>query len=106
MAAARPPPGACFTARKSALSLRINLGGMGMDGPLSNAQTSDVEALLHPYTNAVEHRKSGPLIIETGKGVYVYDDAGKRYIEGMAGLWCAGLGFGDAELIEAAKEQL
>ncbi|WP_340107214.1 aminotransferase [Pikeienuella sp. HZG-20] len=77
-----------------------------MDGPLSNAQTRDVEALLHPYTNAVEHRKSGPLIIETGKGVYVYDDAGKRYIEGMAGLWCAGLGFGDAELIEAAKEQL
>ncbi len=80
---------------------------MAMDGgPLSNMQTRDVEALLHPYTNGVQHRKVGPHIIESGEGVYVYDDAGKRYIEGMAGLWCAGLGFGDAELIDAAREQL
>ncbi len=80
---------------------------MSMDGaPLSNTQARDVEALLHPYTNAVQHRKTGPHVIETGEGVYVYDENGKRYIEGMAGLWCAGLGFGDAELIDAAKEQL
>lgn len=80
---------------------------MSMDGaPLSNAQARDVEALLHPYTDAVQHRKTGPHVIETGEGVYVYDENGKRYIEGMAGLWCAGLGFGDAELIDAAKEQL
>ena len=78
-----------------------------MDGPtLTNMQARDVESLLHPYTNAVQLRQTGPLIIETGEGVYVYDDAGNRYLEGMAGLWCAGLGFGDAELIDAAKEQL
>jgi 4-aminobutyrate--pyruvate transaminase len=80
---------------------------MPMDGgPLTNMQTRDVEALLHPYTNAVAHRQVGPHLIERGEGVYVYDSEGKRYLEGMAGLWCAGLGFGDAELIEAAKEQL
>ncbi len=80
---------------------------MAMDGDrLTNMQTRDVEALLHPYTNAVAHRKTGPHIMEGGQGVYVFDDQGKRYIEGMAGLWCAGLGFGDAELIEAAREQL
>ena len=78
-----------------------------MDGaPLSNMQARDVEALLHPYTNAVQHRKTGPHIIESGEGVYVYDDSGKRFIEGMAGLWCAGLGFGDQELLDAAREQL
>jgi 4-aminobutyrate--pyruvate transaminase len=78
-----------------------------MDGaPLTNMQTRDVEALLHPYTNAAVHRQVGPHVIERGEGVHVYDDAGNRYIEGMAGLWCAGLGFGDAELIEAAREQL
>ena len=80
---------------------------MAMDGaPLSNMQTRDVEALLHPYTNGVMHRKVGPHVIERGEGVYVFDAEGRRLIEGMAGLWCAGLGFGDAELIEAAKEQL
>ncbi|TVQ52243.1 MAG: aminotransferase class III-fold pyridoxal phosphate-dependent enzyme, partial [Rhodobacteraceae bacterium] len=75
-------------------------------GPLTNMQARDVEALLHPYTNAVQHRQVGPHIIESGQGVYVFDDQGNRFIEGMAGLWCAGLGFGDAELIEAAREQL
>jgi 4-aminobutyrate--pyruvate transaminase len=75
-------------------------------GPLSNAQARDVEALLHPYTNAVAHRKAGPHVIERGEGVYVFDEQGNRFIEGMAGLWCAGLGFGDAELVEAAREQL
>ncbi|MGF1659173.1 MAG: aminotransferase [Rubrimonas sp.] len=80
---------------------------MAMDGgPLSNMQTRDVEALLHPYTNAVAHRRVGPHVIERGEGVHVYDEHGNRFIEGMAGLWCAGLGFGDAELIEAAREQL
>ncbi len=78
-----------------------------MDGaPLSNMQARDVEALLHPYTNGVAHRQVGPHVIERGEGVYVFDDQGNRFIEGMAGLWCAGLGFGDAELIEAAREQL
>jgi len=73
---------------------------------LSNAQMRDIEALLHPYTNAVAHRRVGAHLIERGDGVYVHDDAGRRYIEGMAGLWCCGLGFGDPELVEAAAEQL
>jgi 4-aminobutyrate--pyruvate transaminase len=80
---------------------------MAMDGgPLSNMQTRDVEALLHPYTNGVMHRQVGPHIIERGEGVHVYDEKGARLLEGMAGLWCAGLGFGDAELTEAAREQM
>jgi 4-aminobutyrate--pyruvate transaminase len=74
--------------------------------PLSNVQTRDVEALLHPYTPIHKLRETGPMVIERGKGVYVYDTQGKAYIEGMSGLWCAGLGFGDEELIEAATEQL
>ena len=76
------------------------------DGVLSNMQTRDVEALLHPYANAVALRRTGPHIISEGRGVYVRDDQGREYIEGMAGLWCCGLGFGDEELISAAHEQL
>ncbi len=74
--------------------------------PLTNAQTRDIEALMHPYTNAVTHRRVGPHMIESGEGVHVYDERWRKYIEGLAGLWCCGLGFGDAELIEAAREQL
>ncbi len=73
---------------------------------LTNMQTRDVEALLHPYTNAVALRKTGAHVVSEGSGVYVTDDQGKRYVEAMAGLWCCGLGFGDAELVDAAKAQL
>ncbi len=77
-----------------------------MTTPLTNAQTRDVEALLHPYSNAVALRENGVQIFTRGEGVRVFDDSGRGYIEGMAGLWCAGLGFSDAELVEAAKEQM
>ncbi|MGN6514378.1 MAG: aminotransferase [Rhizomicrobium sp.] len=74
--------------------------------PLSNAQTRDVQSILHPYTNLVKHRETGPVIFERGKGVFVYDDHGKDYIEGMSGLWCTALGWGDAVLAEVAAEQM
>jgi len=74
--------------------------------PLSNYSNRDVEALLHPTTNLASHRTQGPLVLERGEGVHVYDASGKRYIEGLAGLWCTGLGYGNAELIEAAREQM
>jgi 4-aminobutyrate--pyruvate transaminase len=74
--------------------------------PLSNAQMRDVNSLLHPYTNLVKFRETGPLVIERGKGVRVYDEAGKDYIEAMAGLWCTALGWGESELAEVAAEQM
>ena len=77
-----------------------------MNTPLSNIETRDVETLIHPYTNLDALRTSGPFIIERGEGIYVFDSQGRKYIEGLAGLWCCSLGYGDAELVQAAKEQL
>ncbi|MBP7000522.1 aminotransferase [Amaricoccus sp.] len=77
-----------------------------MTKPLSNSQMRDAEALLHPYANAVALRETGVQIIERGEGVRVYDQTGRSYIEGLSGLWCAGLGFGNAELIETARQQM
>jgi 4-aminobutyrate---pyruvate transaminase len=74
--------------------------------PLSNLATRDVETVLHPYVNLASFRDKGPLIIERGQGVYVYDTDGKGYIEGMAGLWCTALGYGNEELVEAAATQM
>ena len=66
----------------------------------------DIASVLHPYTNLKAHQSKGPLIIERGKGVHVYDDEGKEYIEGMAGLWCTALGFGEERLVEAAAQEM
>ena len=77
-----------------------------MNKPLTNVQARDAEALLHPYTPIHRLNEIGPLVLERAKGVYIYDTQGREYIEGMAGLWCTGLGYGDEELIEAATQQL
>jgi 4-aminobutyrate---pyruvate transaminase len=74
--------------------------------PLSNLAARDVETLVHPYINLARFRETGPLIIERGQGVYVYDTEGKPYIEVMAGLWCTALGYGNEELVEAAATQM
>src|SRR6201981_110126 len=74
--------------------------------PLSNLAARDVETLVHPYTNLASFRETGPLIIEKAQGIYVYDTEGKPYIEGMAGLWCTALGYGNEELVAVAAEQM
>ena len=66
----------------------------------------DVQHQLHPYTDARLHQEVGPLIIERGEGVYVFDDQGKRYVEAMSGLWSVALGFSNERLIKAAEQQL
>jgi 4-aminobutyrate--pyruvate transaminase len=66
----------------------------------------DIKTLIHPFTNLALHSERGPFILERGKGIYVWDKKGKQYIEGLAGLWCAALGFGEEALVEAAAGQL
>jgi 4-aminobutyrate--pyruvate transaminase len=65
----------------------------------------DVESLIHPFTNLAQHAVDGPLVIDRGEAVYVYDGDGNCYLEGLAGLWCTALGFGDKRLVDAAIEQ-
>ncbi|HWA41856.1 MAG TPA: aspartate aminotransferase family protein [Hypericibacter adhaerens] len=66
----------------------------------------DIAYHLHGYTNAVRHEQDGPLILTEGKGIYVHDENGRAYIEGMAGLWSVSLGFGEERLVEAAVRQM
>jgi len=73
---------------------------------LLNRAARDVETLIHPYTQLARFRETGPLILERGEGVWVFDADGKPYLEGMAGLWCTALGYSNAELVEAAREQM
>ena len=84
----------------------INVKELTMPITPDSLAQRDIETLVHPYTNLALHREKGPLIIERGEGIYVWDKDGKQYIEGLAGLWCTALGFGEKALVEAAIEQL
>jgi 4-aminobutyrate--pyruvate transaminase len=72
----------------------------------SPAARRDLAYHLHPSTNLRSVQTDGPLVITRGEGVYVYDDEGRRYLEGLAGLWCASLGFSEKRLADAAHRQM
>src|SRR5258707_5400047 len=72
----------------------------------NSAASRDIAYNLHPYTHLKKHESEGPLVIAEGKGIHVYDENGKEYIEGLAGLWCTALGFGEERLGDAAAPQL
>jgi 4-aminobutyrate--pyruvate transaminase len=73
---------------------------------LSRLEALDLEHLFHPNTNLAALRSQSPLVLTRGQGIHVWDDHGRQYIEGMAGLWCTTLGYGEEALAEAAYEQL
>jgi len=72
----------------------------------NSAAARDIAHALHPYTDLVTHQEAGPMIISRGEGVRVWDEAGKDYIESVAGLWCASLGFSNERLARAAHDQM
>src|SRR5499425_2428422 len=72
----------------------------------NSAAARDIAYHLHSYTNARKNEAEGSLILSSGKGIYVYDENGKDYLEGLSGLWCLSLGYGEERLIEAATRQM
>jgi 4-aminobutyrate--pyruvate transaminase len=72
---------------------------------LNSLEAIDIAHVLHPYTNARRLAENGPLIVDRGDGIRVYDRQGKDYIEGFGGLWCVALGFSEQRLIDAAVKQ-
>ncbi len=65
----------------------------------------DIAFHMHPYTNPAVLGDAGPHIMAEGNGVFVIDETGSRFYEGMSGLWCTSLGFSEPELIDAAMAQ-
>ena len=65
--------------------------------------SATMTALIYPTTNLTQVEQ---LNIVRGDGIYVYDKEGKQYLEGLSALWCAALGYGNEEMIEAITRQL
>ncbi|MGG0188226.1 aspartate aminotransferase family protein [Bacillus rhizoplanae] len=55
---------------------------------------------MRPYS------PSSTMIGTKAEGCWVEDSEGKRYLDGMSGLWCVNSGYGRKELADAAYEQL
>lgn len=73
---------------------------------MQELHSTDVKSQVHPYTHLALHETAGPMVIARGEGCFVYDDKGNRYLEGLAGLFCASLGFSNTRLADAADRQM
>ena len=73
---------------------------------MGDLEAKDLDNLFHPWTHLAQHESNGPMVLERAEGVYMYDNHGKQYLEGLGGLWCTSLGYGNEELAQAAYDQI
>ncbi len=69
-------------------------------------QALDSAHHLHPFTDHKALHEKRSRIISRADGVYIYDAEDNRILDGMSGLWCVNVGYGQAELVDAAYRQM
>ncbi|MGJ9383457.1 aspartate aminotransferase family protein [Salipaludibacillus sp. CF4.18] len=52
------------------------------------------------------YNPEGTMVVKKAEGSWITDTDGKQYLDAMSGLWCVNVGYGRAELAEAAYSQL
>jgi adenosylmethionine-8-amino-7-oxononanoate aminotransferase len=67
---------------------------------------ADRRHLWHPFTQTSDWREEAPLVIRSGDGSWLRDEAGHRYLDGISSLWCTVHGHAHPALDRAAREQL
>src|SRR5229473_2017577 len=72
----------------------------------SSLWQKDRAHFLHPWTHFDTFKRDGSLVIREAKGAYVWDASGRRYLDGIGGLWCVNIGYGREEMAQAIAEQV
>jgi adenosylmethionine-8-amino-7-oxononanoate aminotransferase len=67
---------------------------------------TDREFVWHPYTQMSDWKKWDNRVIVKGEGFYLVDSEGRRYLDGIASMWCNVWGHGQNKVVEAMVEQL
>ena len=62
--------------------------------------------VLHPYEDLKDRGTYNRKLIVKSDNIYLYDEDGKRYIDGPGGMWCNNFGHGNKEIAEAIKNQI
>ena len=69
-------------------------------------RTLDAGHHIHPFTQTEALNREGVRVITRAKGIYLWDSDGEKLIDGMSGLWCVQVGYGNKELARAGCEAL
>ncbi|SPF75540.1 Beta-alanine--pyruvate aminotransferase [Aliiroseovarius pelagivivens] len=74
--------------------------------PTAELQAIDAAHHMHPFTNDGELGQKGARVITSAKGVFLKDSEGEEILDGMAGLWCVNIGYGNDSIAEVAARQM
>lgn len=66
----------------------------------------DLKYIWHPFTQMKDYENEAPVIIDKGKGIYIYDLNGNKYIDGISSWWVNTLGHSNTRLNDALKTQV
>jgi putrescine---pyruvate transaminase len=69
-------------------------------------QQLDAAHHLHPFTDYRQLAARGTRVIARARGIYLEQADGHRLLDGMSGLWCVAMGYGQQSLVDAATLQL
>lgn len=67
--------------------------------------TQDRRHSIHPWADLATAPTQGDLVMTRGEGYYVYDSDDNKYLDGIAGMWCVNIGYGNKEIARAMAEQ-
>lgn len=70
---------------------------------IMNLTEKDKRHIIHPWSDLGSDADS--MIIESGKGVHVFDHEGNQYLDAISGMWCVNLGYGNKEMAKAISDQ-
>ncbi len=73
---------------------------------LSVFSKKDKKYIWHPFTHLKEWKKEDIIVVEKGKGPYLIDLNGRKYIDGVSSLWCNVWGHRFAPLDRALEKQI
>ncbi len=69
-------------------------------------QAADAAHHIHAFVDQKALNDEGPRVMVRGERLHLWDNDGRRYLDGMSGLWCTNLGYGRKDLAAAATRQL
>lgn len=73
---------------------------------MNSLVAKDLKYIWHPCSQMKDYETLPPMIIDHGKGVYLYDINGKKYIDIISSWWCNLLGHNNEKISNAIKNQL
>lgn len=61
---------------------------------------------LHPWAAVDDWQGYDNMFVDSAEGIYLWDGAGKRFIDGPGGMWCVQIGYGRDEMADAIAAQV